>query len=425
MAFNSARTRRAVFLSFLFLGSRNRGSCPSSSGNRTVEPDLATRKIAQRLERALLLGLALALPIGSSAQGDPQQLFFDGFELIKAGKVEAAAAKLELGLDSDPRNALAHYFLGEAYLAMGKKDRGAEEFRTSLDLDPKSQVSDQGRRRLTELSRNPFAGHGAQSVLPAAGEEFKDCTQCPAMIVVPAGESVMGSPAAEAGRSDDEAPEHVVTIAKPFAVGKYEVTFAEWDACVEDKHCAQLGKTVWGRRHHPVVNVSYGQAVGFTQWLSDKTGKKYRLLSEAEWEYAARGGSTSARFWGSSPDRACQFANVYDLTAKAAHDFRWENFPCEDGYANTAPVGSFEPNGFGLHDMLGNVWEWVDDCYNDSYAGAPRDGRVWRTGDCSQRVNRGGGWYGPPRFVRSAERDGLGSARGDDRVGLRVARTLP
>jgi formylglycine-generating enzyme required for sulfatase activity len=180
-----------------------------------------------------------------------------------------------------------------------------------------------------------------------------------------------------------------------------------------------------------VIHVNYDQAVGYAEWLSDKTGKKYRLLSEAEWEYAARGGSDKAQFWGSSPDRACQFANAYDVQGKARYDFAkkhnmdWPNFSCDDGYPDTAPVGSFKPNAFGLYDMLGNVWEWVEDCYNKSYDGAPTDGRTWATGDCSRRVFRGGSWYSKPARVRSAGRLGFEPTIRNFNVGFRVARTLP
>ena len=132
-----------------------------------------------------------------------------------------------------------------------------------------------------------------------------------------------------------------------------------------------------------------------------------------------------ARFWGSGPDRACQFANIYDVTGKAKHNFDWVNFGCDDKYANTAPVGSFTPNAFGLHDMLGNVWEWVEDCANDSYAGAPADGRVWSEGDCSRRVSRGGSWDDKPPFVRSAYRNRIDPSERNDDLGFRVARTLP
>ena len=258
------------------------------------------------------------------------------------------------------------------------------------------------------------------------GSEFKDCAACPPMVVVPSGRFVMGSPSSEKGHLDNEEPPHVVTIARAFAVGKYEITFEDWEACVTDRGCARADDSGFGRGRRPVINVSHENAVGYVAWLSEKTKNKYRLLTEAEWEYAARAGSDKARFWGSSPDRACQYANVFNPATKAKYkDSDREAFNCDDRYVETAPVGSFRPNGFGLHDMLGNVWEWVEDCWNASYSGAPTDGSAWSTGECSKRVLRGGGWYYGPRNVRSAKRlKNEASKRGND-VGFRVARTLP
>ena len=181
----------------------------------------------------------------------------------------------------------------------------------------------------------------------------------------------------------------------------------------------------WGRGRRPAINVNWTQAIGYAKWLSDKTGKPYRLLSEAEWEYAARAGSELARFWGSSPGRACEYANLYDVTGKAKYKFTWEAFTCDDGYPATAPVGAFKPNAFGLYDMLGNVWEWVEDCYYGTYDGAPANGQVWSTGECSRRVVRGGSWDLRPALVRSAKRGRAEPSGRYFNLGFRVARTLP
>ena len=261
---------------------------------------------------------------------------------------------------------------------------------------------------------------------PAPGSEFKDCAGCPPMVVVPSGRFVMGSPPDEPGRVDNEGPPHVVTIARAFAVGKYEITFDDWEACVTDRACARADDSGFGRGRRPVINVSYENVAGYLAWLSEKTKKKYRLLTEAEWEYAARAGSDKSRFWGSSADLACQYANVFNPATKAKYkDSDRQAFQCNDGYVETAPVGSFKPNRFGLYDMLGNVWEWVEDCWNASYSGAPTDGSAWNTGDCSRRGLRGGGWYYGPRNVRLAKRlKNAPAAHGHD-LGFRVARTLP
>jgi formylglycine-generating enzyme required for sulfatase activity len=199
----------------------------------------------------------------------------------------------------------------------------------------------------------------------------------------------------------DERPVHSVTIPRPFAVGKYEVTQAEWQAVMGSDPSYFKGP------RNPVENVSWNDSQEFIRNLNAKTGKKYRLLTEAEWEYAARAG-TATRYWcGDGAD-------------------------CLDGVAwfgrnsgnRTQPVGGKAANVFGLHDMHGNVWEWVEDCWNGSYAGAPSDGTAWLSGDCRLRVLRGGSWYVIPRSLRSAIRDRGTSVNRLNVVGFRVARTL-
>ncbi len=245
------------------------------------------------------------------------------------------------------------------------------------------------------------------------GETFRDCPDCPEMVVIPAGNFMMGSPASEAGRDADEGPRHRVTIPRAFALGKYEVTFAEWAACVQMDKCGHApNDAAWGRGDRPVINVSWEDAKEYVLWLSRKTGEKYRLPSEAEWEYAARAGTTTPYWWGSSIGTGN--ANC------AGCGSLWDN-------TRTARVGSFRPNRFGLHDMLGNVQEWVEDCWNGSYGGAPQDGSAWVSGDCNFRVLRGGAWDSGPNYLRSASRDR--SATGGPYYytvqGFRVARTLP
>ena len=169
------------------------------------------------------------------------------------------------------------------------------------------------------------------------------------------------------------------------------MTFAQWDACVADGGCGRFTPDDggWGRGNRPVMRVSWNDVQGFIDWLNDKTGGNYRLPTEAEWEYASRAGSTMEYSWGNSI--GSNQANCGGCGS------RWDD-------DRTAPVGSFSANDWGLHDMHGNVWEWVQDCYNDSYVGAPTDGRAWTSGDCSQRVLRGGGYYSTARFLSSAAR---------------------
>ena len=281
---------------------------------------------------------------------------------------------------------------------------------------------------LTTLLVLGFAGPALAATTPeprVALATFRDCDVCPEMVVIPPGSFRMGSPASEKDRDDDEGPQHRVTFRKPFAVGKYEVTFQEWDACVADGGCNGYRPSDQGvgRGNRPVINVSWNDAQAYLRWLSRKSGAEYRLLSEAEWEYAARAGTTPPFHFGStiSPDQA-------------NYDGRWtyrlvgaERVYREEGVwrYKTVPVGNFPSNAFGLHDVHGNVWEWVEDCYNGSYAGAPSDGAAWTVGDCSQRVLRGGSWLNAPRLVRSANRNRLGTSGRFILDGFRVARTLP
>ena len=171
----------------------------------------------------------------------------------------------------------------------------------------------------------------------------------------------MGSPASEEGRFDDEGPQHRVTIGSLFAVGVYEATFAEWDGCVRAGGCGgyRPEDQGWGRGSRPVINVSWEDAQEYVRWLSRETGQRYRLLSEAEWEYVARAGTQTARYWGESESGQCRYGNGYDRTGHAELEFSWERVACSDGYVRTAPVGLFEPNAFGLYDVLGNVMESV------------------------------------------------------------------
>jgi formylglycine-generating enzyme required for sulfatase activity len=276
---------------------------------------------------------------------------------------------------------------------------------------------------LAMASTLAFSGTAFAADAPSPGGVIRDCDVCPELVVVPAGEFSMGASAGDPARDEDEGPQRVVTFARPFAVGKFEVTFDEWDACVADRGCEQVGDEGWGRGRRPVINVSFPQVQAYLGWLSAKAGKTYRLPSEAEWEYAARGGSAEPRFWGAA-ERACEFANVYDRASKAKYLFDWESFPCEDRFSETAPVGSFAPNGFGLHDTLGNVFEWVADCYRPTYAGAPTDGSAVLQEGCMKQISRGGSWNIFPAWVRASYRYGLAAALHSNNLGFRVVRSL-
>ena len=255
--------------------------------------------------------------------------------------------------------------------------------------------------------------------MPGAGttESFKDCPDCPEMVVIPEGSFVMGSPGDEPEREIGET-QHRVTFSKPFAVGRFAVTFAEWNTCVADGGCDshRPSDQGWGRGGLPVINVDWTNAQAYVAWLSAKTGKEYRLLSEAEREYATRAGTVTPYWWGSriSPEQANYDGNYIYPGGGAKGEYR----------EKTLPVKSFQPNPWGLYQAHGNLWEWTEDCWHDNYYGAPSDGSAWTSGDCRRRVLRGGSWYIGPRALRSACRD-FGRSWIKSRFrGFRVARTL-
>ncbi len=243
-------------------------------------------------------------------------------------------------------------------------------------------------------------------------DTFKECANCPEMVTVPAGSFTMGSPTSEPGRSSDEGPRHRVTIARQFAVGRFEVTFDEWDACVAAGGCNgyKPSDEGWGRGRRPVINVSRDDAQAYAAWLSKKTGEPYRLLSESEYEYATRAGTQTAYPWGNAV--GTNNANCH------ACGSQWDA-------KQTAPVGSFGANRFDLYDMVGNVREWTEDCYHNNYSGAPADGSAWIEGaNCYHRVVRGGSWLISPAFLRSASRYWFATDYRLNYVGFRVARTV-
>ena len=337
---------------------------------------------------------------------------------VQAEKKAVAQAKTENPVDTDKANSRRTYFIDGRWMQ----------------------------------AENSAEADKASSVGYPAGRLFRDCPACPEMVVVPMGSYQMGiqkSPGrlsrTEPGQKQNEGPGHLVTLKQPLAVGVYEVTredfgrfvkvtgYSTGTGCVtyEEGKVDRHPDRYWGNpgfrqgKREPVVCVNWDDAQAYVQWLSQETGRAYRLLSEAEWEYVARAGTRTARFWGEGHWRTgrawghCTHANGADESS----DLQYEIVDCDDGYTRTSPVGVYGANAFGLHDVLGNAGELVQDCWHASYHGAPDDGRAWESGDCSRHVVRGGSWFSSPHEIRSAARHGLYNIRAN-MVGFRLARTL-
>ena len=251
----------------------------------------------------------------------------------------------------------------------------------------------------------------------ATGESVRDCDTCPEMVTLPAGKFLMGSPEDERDRSKDESPQHIVTFSQPFAIGRYEITHEEFDAfvkasgrtmdsCFYEPGFPQAGK-------HPAVCMTWDDANAYVAWLSTQTSRTYRLPTEAEWEYAARAQNKPGEYktfsFGNDPKIICDFANSAETI-------------CDDGYSETSPVGSHNPNDFGIYDMHGNVWEMTEDCLTADYSSAPDDGSKVSLGDCTKMIIRGGGWVNRSGHLRSANRGWIGRNLRDVLTGLRVVR---
>jgi len=282
----------------------------------------------------------------------------------------------------------------------------AEETRRRAQLE---------RRQAEEMERQRLEGEWQR--LKALGYEllkpFRDCPDCPEMVVIPSGGFEMGSPADEVGRYGTEAPRHRVTLAKVFALGKTEVTQGQWRALMgsNPSYFSGCGDEC------PVEQVTWNDAQEYLLKLSKNTGQRYRLPTEAEWEYAARAGTTT-------PFNTGNCIHTGEANYDGNYDYNFCRGMTRNYRQRTLPVGSFAANGFALHDMHGNVWEWVEDCWHENYAGAPGDGSAWSSGPCDKRVLRGGSWKVEPRSLRSAERNWEWANDRGNGHGFRVARTL-
>lgn len=393
-----------------------------------------------------------ALPPASETPGAASPVPPDpGTTPVAAGPT-AEEVEAGLGLSREERrlvqrglNALEHE-AGVVDGIFGSGTRGAiRSWQTAGGLAATGFLTaDQAKVLLAEGRQVPVASTQTQigsATFPGRrpGETFRDCAECPEMVVIPAGEFMIGSPVSEAGRDYDEGPQRKITV-KSFAIGATEVTVGEFRAFAHatghrtTETCLTHENGEWNERsglnwrnpgfpqsdRHPVVCISWQDARAYVRWLSQITGNQYRLPSEAEWEYAARAGTSSPYGFGAATSQLCSHANG----AARETNYYWRNGSCRDGYDLTAPVGSFTANRFGLHDMHGNVWEGVQDCWRGDYRSLPEDGSAWLSDGCSQRVLRGGSWFNDPKTLRSANRFKETTFTGGTVGGFRVAKTL-
>jgi formylglycine-generating enzyme required for sulfatase activity len=315
---------------------------------------------------------------------------------------------------------------------------------------------------LTFVTTGTVSGAGPTPE-PGAGKVFRDCPECPEMVVVPAGRFMMGSPANDPKALPEEFPQHEVVLQRPFAVGRFEVTRQQYEAfakatnlpennrcwmstnCVNctsgrglerffqrtnKKSIVEVEGSSWRNPgfkqadNEPVLCVSWLDAMDYVAWISQRTGQRYRLLTESEWEYAARANTTGYFAWDAATDDSCKWANGADEEMRTIFGYFPGASSCSDGFILTAPGGTYPANGFGLHDMFGNAWEWTSDCYVPGHGGSPADGSSRQDGSCDVRVTRGASFWNTPDFLRSARRNREVKELRSMLVGFRVARDL-
>ncbi|WP_411888102.1 formylglycine-generating enzyme family protein [Hydrocarboniphaga effusa] len=281
--------------------------------------------------------------------------------------------------------------------------------------DPKAA----GSKLDTAVAEKACEARKIPSKIDGAPDAFADCAGAPVMVALPGGGFLMGNTLGTG--SAYEKPPHDVQV-RGFAIARYEVTRSEWAACIRAGGCPALASEASDAL--PVTDVSWEQAQLYIRWLSQRTRHRYRLPTEAEWEYAARAGTVSQYSWGSDGENLCRYANGFDASGRRANPQWYWGSECDDGNAGAGRVGQFPPNAWGLHDMLGNVWEWVEDCWHSDYTDAPTDGSAWVEPGCPKRVNRGGGWGNPASSLRITNRDGDPANGHGDGLGFRVARDL-
>jgi len=375
---------------------------------------------------AAVTGIATVLALAGPATGFAQGEVLDNEDILSLTEAglppEVIVAKIEstaTAFDTSVERLVALVQAGVhadvlAAMAMASASTSAE----SPADDP---VGDAAPVEQPRAEPEPVPGMSWQ-----VGARFSDALNSggrgPEMVVVPAGSFYMGC-VSGMGCSNRERPIREVSFSEPFAVAVHEVTLDEYDHFTAATGRPRADDAGWGRGRRPALNVSWQDAQAYVAWLSGETGRGYRLLSEAEWEYVARAGSTTQFHFGDHPSELCRYGNHADVSLP--EHVEWRNTLCSDRVAlETADVGSYAPNPWGLHDTHGNVWEWVEDCWNGTYEGSPADGSAWAEGDCSRRVLRGGSWNNRPALLRAAGRNSVGVGERGLNIGFRVARTL-
>lgn len=358
----------------------------------------------------------IALAYGQLAQEDLVQKHYDQARqwLAKGRTVEAKLAALDR-IATAVDNAEAQHKDDLAF-AQAKEDHKRSAYQTYLDnCAPRCRHKEAAQTALEQLKSEPPSDSNRifRDNLAAGGHG-------PELVLIPTGSFWMGSAVEEAGRLNDES-QRQATIAKPFAIGRYEITFADYDRFVSATGHRKPGDEGWGRGDRPVINVTWEDAVAYTQWLSKQTGQTYRLPTEAEWEYAARAGAATSWYWGDDPDQGCAYANAADLLGQTLFP-GWSVMNCSDGYIHTAPKGSYQANGFGLFDMLGNVLEWTCSRYEEQYQ--QEFMRCAEINQDSHLVARGGSWSDQPRSLRLADRHKASPEYQDYFIGFRVVREI-
>jgi formylglycine-generating enzyme required for sulfatase activity len=271
------------------------------------------------------------------------------------------------------------------------------------------------------------SGFFISSSLATEPKTITDCDLCPTLAVIPTGEIDIRLPPGALGRGHNVGWYRRVIFTQPFAIGIYEVTNAQWHACIRDAGCEPLDYDTDINKEYPVTQVSWQQATKYTKWLTKKTGYTYRLPSNSEWEYAARGDLGMNRYFNLEPQDVCMFGNVYDQTAEAELEYGLDTLPCEDKKIMLAAVGSFKPNQFGVFDAIGNVFEWTEDCPNpggQGRGGFPATGKPWLDGDCSLRGYRGSSWLSNEPYYLTESTRFKDLTSNEEDLGFRVVREL-